>query len=99
MYLGSFVQAPIRIDLDNPRGAIRDFIAQEPVQREIAARFKNMLRTFTDASGDLVYKDRLRDMCTSEPSCACQGYPGARLTALAGNNSLHRQEMVTKCRL
>lgn len=59
------MQPAVRIDLDNPRGAIRDFIAQEPVQREIAAQFKNMLRNYTDESGDLIYRDRLRDMCTS----------------------------------
>ena len=70
------LQPAVRIDLDNPRGAIRDFIAQEPVQREIAAQFKNMLRNFTDDAGDLIYRDRLRDMCTSKscligclPSC------------------------------
>ena len=62
------LQPAVRIDLDNPRGAIRDFIAQEPVQREIAAQFKNMLRNFTDDAGDLIYRDRLRDMCTSKLS-------------------------------
>ena len=56
----------MHIDLDNPRGAIRDFIAQEPVQREIAAQFKNLLRNYADASGDLIYRDRMRDMCTSK---------------------------------
>ena len=65
LQLATILQPAVRIDLDNPRGAIRDFIAQEPVQREIAAQFKNMLRNFTDAAGDLIYKDRLRDMCTS----------------------------------
>ena len=58
----------MRIDLDNPRGAVREFIAQEPVQREIAAQFKNLLRNHTDENGDQIYKDRMRDMCTSEPT-------------------------------
>jgi len=65
---GGGLQPAVRIDLDNPRGAIRDFIAQEPVQKEIAAQFKNFLRNYTDASGDLIYRDRMRDMCTSQ-SC------------------------------
>ena len=60
------LQPAVRIDLDNPRGAVRDFIAQEPVQREISVQFKNFLRNFRDKKDDLVYKDRLRDMCTSE---------------------------------
>ena len=62
-----FVQPAVRIDLDNPRGPAREFIAQEPVQKEIGVQFKDFLRNFRDDKGDLVYKDRLREMCTSKP--------------------------------
>ena len=61
-----WLQPAVRIDLDNPRGAIRDFIVQEPVQKEISTQFKSFLRNFRDDKDDLVYKDRLRDMCTSK---------------------------------
>lgn len=64
---GGVLQPEMRIDLDNPRGTIREFVSQEPVQREIAARFQSFLRTYRDDRDDQVYKDRLREMCTSAP--------------------------------
>ena len=53
------------VDLDNARGPPREYLAQEPVRRAVASQFRAFLRDFTDASGDRVYRGRLRDMCAS----------------------------------
>lgn len=58
----------MEINLDEARGPIREWIAQEPVRREVARRFARLLRTFTDDSGDAVYRQRVRDMCRGEPT-------------------------------
>ena len=75
-YCMVLLQPQVRIDLENPRGPIRDWVAQEPVQREISAQFKNFLRNYQDSSGDNIYRDRLREMCTSElSSCISKCLP------------------------
>ncbi|KAL4424005.1 hypothetical protein ABPG75_001306 [Micractinium tetrahymenae] len=53
----------VEINLDEARGPIREWIAQEPVRREVSRRFARLLRTFIDDSGDAVYRQRVRDMC------------------------------------
>ena len=63
------VQPAVRIDLDAQRGSQKDWIAQEPVQRELATQFRAFLRNFQDDNGDYVYRARLREMCTS--ACCC----------------------------
>lgn len=60
------MQGEVEIDLDQARGPIREWIAQEPVRREIHRRFARLLKTFSDDNGDAVYKQRVRDMVRSE---------------------------------
>lgn len=59
-------QGEVEIDLDQARGPLREWIAQEPVQREIRRRFARLLKTFADDNGDAVYRQRVRDMVRSE---------------------------------
>ena len=47
------------------RGPAREWVTQEPVQRKISAIFRKFLRDFTDEHGELVYRQRMRDMVTS----------------------------------
>lgn len=72
------LQGEVEINLDEARGPIREWIAQEPVRREIGRRFARLLKSFADEHGDLVYKQRVRDMVRSE-SClaAWPGWMGA----------------------
>ncbi|KAL4856536.1 DNA replication licensing factor MCM2 [Chlorella vulgaris] len=58
----------VEIDLDQARGPIAEWIAQEPVRREVRRRFARLLKTFTDESGDSVYKQRVRDMVRTNSS-------------------------------
>ncbi|CAL8466756.1 g6292 [Coccomyxa elongata] len=56
----------IRLDLDAQAGPARIWVQQEPIQREIAYIFRKFLRDFADeTTGELLYKQRMRDMCTS----------------------------------
>ena len=48
------------------RGHTREWVAQEPIQRQIGRRFRNFLDRFKDNNGDLVYRDRIKDMCIRE---------------------------------
>jgi hypothetical protein len=81
----------VEINLEEARGPIREWIAQEPVRREIRRRFARLLKTFQDENGDSVYKQRVRDMVRSEwararacpllcsmPCLRCVGWPGLR---------------------
>lgn len=62
------VQPEIRLDLDAQAGPARIWVQQEPIQREIAYIFRKFLRDFADeTTGELLYKQRMRDMCTSAP--------------------------------
>jgi len=40
------------------------------VRREIRRRFARLLKSFTDENGDAVYKQRVREMATSESAHA-----------------------------
>ena len=51
------------IDIKHYHGALRDWIVEERVSREIKKKFLKFLRTFTDESGELVYVQRVTDMC------------------------------------
>ena len=60
------LQPEVRLDLDQQNGPARVWAAQEPIQREIRHLFRTFLREFAHPdSGELVYKQRMRDMCTS----------------------------------
>ena len=65
---GGAPQPEVRLDLDQQSGPARVWAAQEPIQREIRHLFRRFLREFASAeSGELVYRQRMRDMCTSAP--------------------------------
>jgi hypothetical protein len=63
----------VEIDLDEARGPIKEWILQEPVQREVRRRFARFLRTYQNADGDFVYKQRVREMARSECSTFIRG--------------------------
>ena len=52
----------VAINLEEARGPVKEFIAQEAVQREIKRQFRRFLSNHTDDAGDQVYAQRLRDM-------------------------------------
>lgn len=58
----------VAIDLEEPRGPIKEFIATEAVQREIKRQFSRFLLTHVDEAGDAVYSQRLRDVVRSNTS-------------------------------
>jgi DNA replication licensing factor MCM2 len=58
----------VAINLEEPRGPVKDFIAEEAVQREIKRQFRKFLLQFTDDHGDAVYAQRLRDMVRANKS-------------------------------
>ena len=53
------------VDLENARGPPREYLAQEPIRRAVAAQFRAFLRDFVDARGERVYRARVRDMCAA----------------------------------
>lgn len=65
----------MEINLDEARGPIKEWILQEPVQREVKRRFARFLRTFQNEDGDYVYRQRVREMVRSEcaPPAAALG--------------------------
>lgn len=78
------LQGEVEINLDEARGPIREWIAQEPVRREVSRRFARLLRTFTDDNGDAVYRQRVRDMCRGEaPHRPAQARPPACLSSIS----------------
>jgi hypothetical protein len=75
----------VEIDLEQARGPVREWVAQEPVRREVRRRFARFLRAFQDEGGDYVYRQRVRDMSRSEhsmppvfllPGCLAADAPG-----------------------
>lgn len=58
----SFDEAEVEINLEEHRGPIKDWIAQEAVQREVKRQFARFLRSFADENGDIVYRQRIREM-------------------------------------
>lgn len=76
IFMGVCAQPDIRLDLDAQAGPARIWVQQEAIQREIAYIFRKFLRDFADeTTGELLYKQRMRDMCTSmhptHPSSHC----------------------------
>lgn len=64
--MGNCLQPEVRLDLDAQNGPARIWVQQEPIQREIAYLFRKFLKDFADeTTGELLYKQRMRDMCTS----------------------------------
>lgn len=58
----------VAINLEEPRGPVKDFIAEEAVRREIKRQFRRFLLHFTDDNGDAIYAQRLRDMVRANTS-------------------------------
>ena len=56
-------EGELELPFGEVRGHTREWVAQEPIQREIGRRFRNFLDRFKDDNGDLVYRDRIKDMC------------------------------------
>lgn len=52
----------VAINLDEPRGPVKEFLAQDAVRREVKRQFRRFLAQHTDEAGDQVYVQRLRDM-------------------------------------
>ncbi|XP_034945162.1 DNA replication licensing factor Mcm2 [Chelonus insularis] len=53
-------------NLEDTRGySIKEWIMMLSPRTEIANRFKNFLRTYTDSSGHYLYKERIKHMCES----------------------------------
>ncbi len=68
---GVVQEAEAGFALEDQRGAAGEWVAKEPVQRKIAARFRRFLLTFTEKEdGQKLYYDAIRDMCAGEcPPC------------------------------
>lgn len=58
----------VAINLEEPRGPVKDFIAEEAVRREIKRQFRRFLLQFADENGDAIYAQRLRDMVRANKS-------------------------------
>lgn len=53
-------------NLEDTKGhAVKDWVTMLAPRNEIANRFKNFLRTYTNTKGQYVYKERIRHMCES----------------------------------
>jgi len=56
--------ATIIENLEDRKGhTLRDWIVQEPVEREIFKRFKSFLKAFIDSSGNTIHLERITEMC------------------------------------
>ena len=66
----------VGVDLANARGPPREYLAQDPVRRAVAAEFKRFLRTFVEpgGTGERVYRARVRDMCAANASSLVVSY-------------------------
>jgi len=64
-------------DLDMPfediKGPLSNWVKTESIQRQIKLRFRAFLDQYRDENNNLVYKQRIRDMCIgrSEICLAC----------------------------
>ena len=56
----------MEINLEEHRGPLKEWLALEPVRREVGHRFAHFLRTFQDEAGEAVYRQRIREMARSE---------------------------------
>eukprot|EP00887_Chlorella_sp_A99_P006785 scaffold2.g6785.t1 len=52
----------VEINLEEQRGPLKEWLAQEPVRREVRRRFARFLRTFQDDGREAVYRQRVREM-------------------------------------
>jgi DNA replication licensing factor MCM2 len=64
-------ETDVAINLEEPRGPVKEFIAQDAVRREIQRQFRRFLLNHADDAGDAVYAQRLRDMVRSN-SCSLE---------------------------
>jgi len=60
------------------RGSVADWVANDPIAREVKRRFEAFLRTFRDDKGDAIYEQRIRKMVTCESFCCCVRVAGAQ---------------------
>lgn len=60
------LQGEYEIDLDEARGPTREWVAREPVRREIKRRFAHFLRHYAQEGGDPIYPPLIRTMVRSE---------------------------------
>jgi DNA replication licensing factor MCM2 len=56
------VEPDVAINLEEPRGPVREFVAQEAVRREVKRQFRRFLLAHADEAGEALYAARLRDM-------------------------------------
>jgi DNA replication licensing factor MCM2 len=60
----------VPIDIEQHRGRLSEWIAQEQVGREVRRRFRLFLKTYQEkpeeVGGERVYQSRIRDMMSSE---------------------------------
>ena len=64
----------VAINLEEPRGPVKEFISEEAVRREIKRQFRRFLLQFTDDNGDAIYAQRLRDMVRANMSTLVVDY-------------------------
>lgn len=76
-------------NLEEQQGTAAEWIAKDPVQRKIAARFRNFLLNFeAEDDGQQIYKDSIRDMCAGNAP------PSARMTLCVCTLLVHAYEQV-----
>lgn len=53
-------------NLEDTKGhSVKEWVNMLAPRNEIANRFKNFLRTYSDPKGQYIYKERIRHMCES----------------------------------
>ncbi|XP_008555331.1 DNA replication licensing factor Mcm2 [Microplitis demolitor] len=63
-------------NLEDTRGhSVKEWVMMLGPRTEIANRFKNFLRTYTDGKGHCLYKERIRHMCESNQSSFVVEFP------------------------
>ena len=54
-------------NLEDTRGRpVREYVTQIGPRTECANRFKNFLKTYVDAKGSTLYREKIRQMCERE---------------------------------
>ncbi|XP_015117637.1 DNA replication licensing factor Mcm2 [Diachasma alloeum] len=63
-------------NLEDTKGhSVKEWVMMLGPRTEITNRFKNFLRTYTDAKGHCMYKERIRHMCESNQSSFVVEFP------------------------
>lgn len=63
-------------NLEDTRGLpVREYVVQVGPRTECANRFKNFLRTFVDAKGHNLYREKIRQMCEGKYSYELSAMP------------------------